>query len=95
MSNPRDVIVRPVVSEKSHGLIEVNSYTFIVHPDAGKVQIRQAVEQIWGVKVLAVNTSNRKGKLKKNRLVTGRRPNTRRAIVKLAPGDKIEIFETR
>lgn len=95
MKNPRDVILMPVISEKSHGLIDSNSYTFIVHPTARKTEIRQAVEQIWGVKVLGVNTVSRKGKVKKNRFVTGKRADTKRAIVKLAEGDKIEIFETR
>lgn len=91
----RDVILRPVVSEKSYALIEENCYTFIVHPDANKVQIRQAVEEIWDVTVLSVNTQNRKGKVKENRISRGKRKNTRRAIVKLAEGDKIELFETR
>ncbi|MEX2586911.1 MAG: 50S ribosomal protein L23 [Actinomycetota bacterium] len=91
----RDVIIRPVVSEKSYELIEENSYTFIVHPDANKVHIRQAVEEIWGVRVVSVNTINRKGKVKANRLSRGVRNNTRRAVVKLAEGDKIELFETR
>jgi large subunit ribosomal protein L23 len=91
----RDVILRPVVSEKSYALIDENSYTFLVHPDANKIQIRQAVEEIWGVKVLKVNTQNRNGKVKATRLGKGRRNNTRRAIVKLAEGDKIELFETR
>ena len=91
----RDVILRPVVSEKSYALIDENSYTFLVHPDANKIQIRQAVEEIWGVKVLKVNTQNRNGKVKVTRLGKGRRNNTRRAIVKLAEGDKIELFETR
>lgn len=93
--NPRDVIIRPVISEKSHGLIEDNAYTFVVDPRSNKVEIRQAVEQIWNVKVLGVNTVNRRGKVKKNRFVTGRRSDSRRAIVRLAAGDKIEIFETR
>lgn len=91
----RDVIIRPVVSEKSYALNEEGVYTFIVHPDANKVQIRQAVEEIWGVHVVNVNTINRKGKVKINRLSRGVRDNTRRAIVKLAEGDKIELFETR
>lgn len=95
MSGARDVILRPVVSEKSYALIEENSYTFLVHPDASKVQIRQAVEEIWGVDVVKVNTSNRRGKVKASRLGRGRRNKTRRAIVKLAEGDKIELFETR
>ena len=91
----RDVILRPVVSEKSYALIDENTYTFLVRRDANKVQIRQAVEEIWGVKVLKVNTQNRKGKVKATRLGRGKRDNTRRAIVKLAEGDKIELFETR
>lgn len=95
MTAARDVIIRPVVSEKSYALIEENSYTFLVRPDANKIQIRQAVEEIWGVKVVAVNTINRKGKVKVNRLVRGKRANSRRAVVKLAEGDKIELFETR
>ena len=95
MRNPRDVILAPVVSEKSYSLLDQNSYTFKVHPDANKTEIRQAVEAIWGVKVLSVNTLNRKGKLKRFRFVEGRRPGSKRAIVKLAEGDKIEIFETQ
>jgi large subunit ribosomal protein L23 len=91
----RDVILKPIVSEKSYALIDENSYTFLVHPDANKVQIRQAVEEIWGVKVLKVNTQNRSGKVKATRMGKGKRKDTRRAIVKLAEGDKIELFETR
>lgn len=94
-SDPRDVILEPVVSEKSYSLLDGNAYTFVVHPDANKTEIRQAVESIWGVRVLSVNTLNRKGKLKRFRFVQGRRPNSKRAIVKLAEGDKIEIFETQ
>jgi large subunit ribosomal protein L23 len=93
--DPRDVILEPVVSEKSYSLLDQNAYTFVVHPQANKTEIRQAVEAIWGVRVLSVNTINRKGKLKRFRFVEGRRPNTKRAIVKLAEGDKIEIFETQ
>jgi large subunit ribosomal protein L23 len=89
----RDVILAPVVSEKSYSLLDSNAYTFKVHPDANKTEIRQAVEHIWGVKVLGVNTVNRKGKTKRFRLQTGKRPDTKRAVVKLAEGDKIEIFE--
>jgi large subunit ribosomal protein L23 len=92
-SDPRDVILAPVVSEKSYSLLDGNSYTFVVHPDANKTEIRQAIEQIWGVKVLNVNTVNRKGKTKRFRQTLGRRADTKRAVVKLAEGDKIEIFE--
>jgi large subunit ribosomal protein L23 len=93
--DPRDVILAPIVSEKSYSLLDQNSYTFKVHPDANKTEIRQAVEAIWDVKVVSVNTLNRKGKLKRFRFVEGRRPGSKRAIVKLAEGDKIEIFETQ
>ena len=92
-SGPRDVIIAPVVSEKSYSLLDNNAYTFQVHPDANKTEIRQAVETIWGVKVVNVNTINRKGKTKRFRFTQGKRSDTKRAIVKLAPGDKIEIFE--
>jgi large subunit ribosomal protein L23 len=96
MTSPRDVILRPVVSEKSYGLIDANTYTFLVHPDATKTQVRQAVEEIWGVKVVKVNTINRKGKTKRHRYHLGQRPSTKRAIVTLAEGEKkIELFETR
>jgi large subunit ribosomal protein L23 len=92
-SGPRDVILAPVVSEKSYSLLDNNAYTFQVHPDANKTEIRQAVEQIWGVKVVSVNTINRKGKTKRFRFTQGKRSDTKRAVVKLAAGDKIEIFE--
>ena len=92
-SDPRDVIIAPVVSEKSYSLIDQNAYTFIVHPDANKTEIRHAVEQIWDVKVTSVNTLNRRGKAKRFRFTTGKRNDSKRAIVKLAEGDKIEIFE--
>lgn len=92
-SDPRDVILEPIVSEKSYSLIENNAYTFMVHPRANKTEIRQAVEAIWNVKVVGVNTVNRKGKNKRFRFAQGRRVDTKRAIVKLAEGDKIEIFE--
>ena len=89
----RDVILAPVVSEKSYSLLDENAYTFLVHPDANKTEIRQAVEAIWDVKVISVNTLNRKGKSKRFRFTTGKRPDTKRAIVKLREGDSIEIFE--
>lgn len=92
-SDPRDVILAPVISEKSYALLDANAYTFIVHPGANKTEIKQAVESIWDVKVLSVNTINRKGKTKRFRFKTGKRPDTKRAIVKLVEGDSIEIFE--
>lgn len=95
MKSARDVILRPVVSEKSYSLIDDNVYTFLVNPTANKTQIRQAVETIWGVKVISVNTINRRGKAKRFRYTTGRTDKSKRAIVRLAEGDKIELFETR
>jgi large subunit ribosomal protein L23 len=91
--DPRDVILAPVVSEKSYSLLENNAYTFLVHPDANKTEIRQAIEEIWDVKVVKVNTINRKGKTKRFRFVEGRRPDGKRAVVTLAEGDRIEIFD--
>ena len=96
MKDPRDVIIRPVVSEKSYGLLDSNVYTFVVAPDASKPEIRDAVQAIWpGVKVLKVNTLNRKGKRKRNRRTGafGSKPDTKRALVTLAEGDSIEMFE--
>ncbi len=92
-SDHRDVILAPVVSEKSYSLIDENAYTFVVHPRANKTEIRLAVEHIWGVKVVSVNTMNRKGKTKRFRQGQGKRPDTKRAVVKLAAGDKIELFD--
>lgn len=91
-SNPRDVVLAPVISEKSYGLLEENKYTFLIRPDANKTQIKIAVEEIFGVKVIAVNTANRQGKTKRTRYGTGKRKNTKRAIVTVAEGDRIEIF---
>jgi large subunit ribosomal protein L23 len=90
--DPRDVLLAPVISEKSYGLLDENKYTFIVRPDANKTQIKIAVEQVFNVTVLDVNTLNRQGKRKRTRSGFGRRKDTKRAIVSLAPGDRIEIF---
>jgi large subunit ribosomal protein L23 len=95
VKSPRDVIIRPVVSEKSYAELEGNTYTFLVAPDANKTEIKEAVQQIWNVRVLNVNTMNRKGKVKRTRLSTGKRPDQKRAVVKLAAGDSIEIFEAK
>jgi large subunit ribosomal protein L23 len=89
----RDVILRPVISEKSYEMLDENKYTFIVDPRANKTHIRQAVEKIFDVKVLSVNTINRKGKRKRRGLIVGKRPDTKRAIVTVAPGDRIELFD--
>ncbi len=92
IADPRDVLLSPVISEKSYGLLDENKYTFVVRPDANKTQIKIAVEQVFNVKVLDVNTLNRTGKRKRTRTGFGRRKDTKRAIVSLAPGDRIEIF---
>ena len=96
MTDPRDVILRPVVSEKSYALLDNGVYTFIVRPDANKVQIRQAVEQVFNVSVVKVNTLNRKGKRKRHRRMPtfGKRSDTKRAIVTLAEGQRIPLFES-
>jgi large subunit ribosomal protein L23 len=95
MKSPRDVIIRPVVSEKSYAGLEANRYTFLVHPDANKTEIKEAIQKIWNVQVVGVNTMTRKGKVKRSRYVTGRRADQKRAVVTLAAGDSIEIFETK
>lgn len=93
MRDPRDVILAPVVSEKSYDLIENNNtYTFEVAPRSHKSEIRDAVEEIFDVRVLSVNTMNRKGKWKRTGYVMGRRKHTKRALVKLAPDDTIDLF---
>jgi large subunit ribosomal protein L23 len=96
MSDPRDVILRPVVSEKSYALLDRGVYTFVVHPDANKIEIRHAVEQIFNVSVVKVNTLNRPGKRKRHRrqMKLGKRPDTKRAIVTLADGERIPLFES-
>lgn len=93
MKDPRDVILRPVVSEKSYGGVERGVYTFIVHPDATKPEIRDAVEVIFDVKVKKVNTMWREGKRKRTRYTVGKRDTVKRAIVTLAEGHEIEIFQ--
>jgi large subunit ribosomal protein L23 len=89
----RDILLAPVISEKSYGLLEENKYTFLVAPDANKTQIKIAVEKVFGVKVLSVNTINRQGKRKRTRSGFGKRKDTKRAIVTLSPESQaIEIF---
>ena len=90
--NPRDVLLKPVVSEKSYGLLDEGKYTFVVEPGANKTEIRLAVEAIFNVKVTNVNTVNRQGKRRRTRYGWGKRPDTKRAIVTLAEGDRIDIF---
>ncbi|HLF43711.1 MAG TPA: 50S ribosomal protein L23 [Acidimicrobiia bacterium] len=93
MRDLRDVILAPVVSEKSYDLIEHNNtYTFMVDPRCNKSEIKSAVEQVFGVRVVRVNTMNRKGKLKRQGWKMGRRKNTKRALVTLATGNSIDVF---
>jgi len=88
----RDVLLAPVVSEKSYGLLDENKYTFLVRTDANKTEIKIAVEKIFDVKVTAVNTINRKGKTRRTRHGLGKRPDTKRAVVSVAEGQRIDIF---
>ena len=90
--DPRDVILQPVISEKSYGLLDDNKYTFVVAPDANKREIKEAIEKIFSVTVTGVNTLNRQGKRKRTKFGYGTRKDTKRAIVSLADGDRIEIF---
>lgn len=96
MKDPRQVLLKPVVSEKSYALLEANQYTFIVHPSASKPEISDAVASIFDVTVLKVNTLNRQGKKTRNRRTgkVGSKASTKRAIVTLAEGDSIDLFES-
>jgi large subunit ribosomal protein L23 len=94
VKSPRDVIIRPVVSEKSYAGLDQNSYTFLVDPRSNKTEIKEAVQEIWNVRVTSVNTLNRPGKSKRRGYTVGRTSSQKRAIVTLAEGDSIEIFET-
>ena len=91
--NPRSVIIRPIVSEKSYALLTANKYTFRVHPDAHKTQIRQAVEEVFGVRVEDVRTMSVKSKPKRRGYSIGRTREWKKAIVQLHPDDSIELFE--
>ena len=92
IADPRDVLIKPVISEKSYRLVDDGKYTFLVAPDANKTQIRLAVEAVFGVKVTGVNTLNRPGKRRRTRYGWGKRPDTKRAIVTLAAGERIDVF---
>ena len=92
IADPRDILISPVVSEKAYGLLDQNKYTFIVSPSANKTQIKIAVEEVFGVKVTSVNTMNREGKRVRTRSGFGRKAATKRAIVSVASGDRIDIF---
>ena len=95
MRDPHNVLIRPVVSEKSYSLMDDNVYVFVVDPSATKIDVRHAVEQAFGVKVTKVNTLVRKGKATRNRRTNtaGSKPDTKRAFVTLAAGDSIDLFE--
>ena len=93
MKNPRDIIISPVVSEKSYDMIEKgNTYTFVVDRRSNKSEIKDAIEEIFSVNVLSVNTQNRRGKLKRTGRTLGRRAGAKRALVTLAQGDSIDLF---
>jgi large subunit ribosomal protein L23 len=93
IDDPRDVLLAPVISEKSYGLLDSNTYTFIVLPTANKTQIKIAVEKVFGVTVTNVNTMNRQGKRKRTKFGYGKRKDTKRALVTLSADSKpIEIF---
>ncbi len=93
MKDPRDIIYRPVVSEKTYGLLDEGKYTFEVDPRSNKTEIKQAIETIFDVRVTGVNTLNRQGKRKRRGLIVGKRIDVKRAIVSLAEGDEIELFD--
>lgn len=92
MKDHREVLIAPVVSEKSYSMLDENKYTFLVAPSANKTEIKIAVEKIFKVRVLKVNTMNREGKRKISRFGNGKRSDTKRAIVQIAPGERIDIF---
>lgn len=92
VADPRDILIKPIISEKSYGLLDENKYTFLVHPDANKTQIKIAVSEVFGVKVTGVNIINRRGKTTRTRAGFGRRNDQKRAIVTVAAGDRIDIF---
>ena len=93
MTNLRDVLIRPLITEKTNAGMQENKYTFIVPLTANKVEIRQAVETVFKVKVLDVNTFRVMGKVKRMGKHSGKRPDVKKAIVKIAPGQRIEFFE--
>jgi len=95
MKDPVEVLLRPIVSEKSYALMDDGVYVFAVAPDATKIDVRHAVQEAFGVRVTKVNTLNRKGKRRRNRKSNtfGTRASTKRAVVTLAEGDRIDLFE--
>ncbi|MGE5606026.1 MAG: 50S ribosomal protein L23 [Bacteroidota bacterium] len=89
----RELVKRPLITERTTKLMEENKYCFLVDPKANKTQIKQAIEEIFNVKVKAVNTFNRLGKIKRMGRHEGRRPSWKRAVVTLEAGSRIEFFE--
>lgn len=94
MRDPHDVILHPIISEKSYDGIDMNKYTFMVHPRANKSEIKDAVQEVFDVKVVKVNTMRTKGKPRRRGLTEGRTPTGKKAVVTLAEGQSIEFFET-
>ena len=90
--DPRSILLAPVVSEKSYGLIDEGKYTFVVDPRSNKTEIKLAIEKIFGVQVASINTLNRTGKTRRTKNGLGKRKDTKRAIVSLAEGHRIDIF---
>ena len=93
MANARDILVRPLITEKTTMLMQEGKYAFVVAKTANKIEIAKAVETVFNVKVLAVNTVNVMGKTKRMGKHEGKRPDFKKAIVKLAPGQSIAFFE--
>ncbi|QGP91837.1 50S ribosomal protein L23 [Neomoorella glycerini] len=93
MRAPEEIIIQPLVTEKSTGLMAENKYTFLVDPGANKIEIKHAIEKLFNVKVLKVNTLMDRGKMRRVGRFQGRQPDRKKAIVTLKPGDKIKVFE--
>jgi large subunit ribosomal protein L23 len=93
VKSAHDVIISPVLSEKSTVVMGMDQYTFIVHPDATKTEIKDAVETVFKVRVKSVNTQNRLGKMRRMGYHLGRKANTKKAVVTLEPGQRIPFFE--
>lgn len=93
MRTPEEIIIKPLVTEKSTGLMAEDKYTFVVAPGANKIEIKYAVEKLFNVKVLKVNTLVDRGKLRRMGRSQGRQPDLKKAVVTLRAGDKIKVFE--
>jgi len=94
MRAPEEIIIKPLITEKSTGLMAEDKYTFLVAPGANKIEIKHAIEKLFNVKVLKVNTLVDRGKLRRMGRFQGRQPDRKKAVVTLKPGDKIKVFET-